>query len=252
MSLKAPARQRHSLPLHEHPDVLADAIRQNEPPRLVASIEQPQTLGRIPDLQVGHRREELVIGDAEGEEELRLPIEQERGEAFRFAGTDQVGEVDVRRQILLAGIRQEIARDPLTRVRGRRSEPADARIEQLLLGEAIVEGDEEAALDAPRQIAVVGSPVEGDVGELPFLKLDSALGEVGLVVAGRLALCPVELAPLPFPHPQLVQTAPALDQPRGGSVGPILAAAVVLAVAVAAPASFRETQEPATAGRGIP
>jgi hypothetical protein len=44
----------------------------------------------------------------------------------------------------------------------------------------------------------------------------------------------------------------ALDQPRGGAVGPVGAALVVLAVAATSPASFWGTEEPATAGRGIP
>jgi eukaryotic-like serine/threonine-protein kinase len=50
----------------------------------------------------------------------------------------------------------------------------------------------------------------------------------------------------------LLASVTALEQPRGGSVGPMAAALVVLTAAASAPASFRRTGEPATAGRGIP
>jgi hypothetical protein len=50
----------------------------------------------------------------------------------------------------------------------------------------------------------------------------------------------------------LLASVTALDQPRGGPVGPIAAGLIVLAAATAAPASFWGTEEPATAGRGIP
>lgn len=50
----------------------------------------------------------------------------------------------------------------------------------------------------------------------------------------------------------LLASVTTLDQPRGGVVGPIGAALVVLAAATAAPTSVRGTGEPATAGRGIP
>jgi hypothetical protein len=50
----------------------------------------------------------------------------------------------------------------------------------------------------------------------------------------------------------LLASVTALEQPRGGSVGPIAAALVVLTAAASAAASFRRAGEPATAGRGIP
>ena len=50
----------------------------------------------------------------------------------------------------------------------------------------------------------------------------------------------------------LLASVTVLDQPRGGPVGPIAAALVVLAAVTAAPASLGGTGYPATAGRGIP
>ncbi|HEY1357242.1 MAG TPA: serine/threonine-protein kinase [Thermoleophilaceae bacterium] len=50
----------------------------------------------------------------------------------------------------------------------------------------------------------------------------------------------------------LLASVTALDQPRGGPVGPIAAALVVFAAAMASQSSFRGTGEPVTAGRGIP
>jgi hypothetical protein len=51
---------------------------------------------------------------------------------------------------------------------------------------------------------------------------------------------------------EVLASVTVLDQPRGGPVGPIVAALVVVGAAATRPASIRGTGEPATAGRGIP
>src|SRR4051794_5475344 len=106
-----------------------------------------------------------MFRDAEGEEELRLAIEEEGAEPARLAGPDQIVEVDVRRQVLLSRIREQVPRHPLPRIGGRGAEAADARVEELPLREPVIEREDEAALDEPRQLVVERTPFEGDVGE---------------------------------------------------------------------------------------
>src|SRR5205085_12579055 len=79
------------------------------------------------------RLEQLVLGNAEGEKELGLAIEEERGETVALAGPDAIGEVDVRGEVLPAGVGEKIARHTLPRVRRRGAVAAQARAEERLL-----------------------------------------------------------------------------------------------------------------------
>src|SRR5262245_3502522 len=107
-----------------------------------------------------------MLGRAEGEEELGLAVEEERGEAGLLASVDEVREIDVRREVLLAGVGQQIARDALARVRGGGPVAAQARAEEGLLRVAVVEGDDEAARNGAADLVVERGPAQGDVGEL--------------------------------------------------------------------------------------
>src|SRR5439155_4542982 len=75
--LKRPPLRRHALPLHEHPYVFADTIRQNEPPRLFALFAKKDWIGRRDFIQ---RLEQLVFSRAGGEQKFRLAIEEQRRE----------------------------------------------------------------------------------------------------------------------------------------------------------------------------
>src|SRR6185369_13746970 len=100
VALETPTFDGDPFCLHQHPDVLSDSVGKHEPPRLLPRLAQLQrSLDRL-HLPLFHRREERVLGDAEGEEELRLAIEEKRGGAELLAGANEIVEVDVRRQIL--------------------------------------------------------------------------------------------------------------------------------------------------------
>ena len=138
---------------------------------------------------------------------------------------------------------------------------------EVLTGKSLLFGIPDGVLPRDYWQASVGEAASHAVGPLlsspalaPALVWAALAPVLALVVRGRFLALDVVAAGAWAAALVVAQAAvaeplapvTALDQPRGGSVGPILAAAVVLAVAVAAPASFRGTQEPATAGRGIP
>src|SRR6185436_4098871 len=100
-------------PLHEHFDVLTDPIREHEASRVFPLFAEGNPLLERVDLEIGGCREELVLRDAEGEEELRLAVEEEGAESEALAGGDEVGEVDVAGQILLARVGEEVPRDAM-------------------------------------------------------------------------------------------------------------------------------------------
>src|SRR6476659_4543871 len=81
VALKTPSLAGHSPPLHENANFFADSIGKNEPPRLFAGLAQRERgLDRL-RFRVVERGEERVLRDAEGQEELRLAIEKQRGGA---------------------------------------------------------------------------------------------------------------------------------------------------------------------------
>src|SRR5262249_31065430 len=158
---KTPSIKRHPFPLHKDAEVLAHSIGQHEPARLVALVEKVEST-----LNLLERLEEFVLRDTESKEKLRLPIEEERREAADFASADEIGEVDVRGQILPAGIGEQIARDALSCVRRGRAVAAQTRAEQRLLRISVVEGDDEPARDGAADLVVQRRPLERDIGEL--------------------------------------------------------------------------------------
>src|SRR2546421_298790 len=87
---------------------------------------------------------------------------------------------------------QEVPRDALPRVGGRGAEAPGARMKELSLRVAVVEGDDEPALDDVADAGVHRLPLQRDVGELAFGELDAARREVIVVRACCLALDPVE------------------------------------------------------------
>src|SRR5213593_3492603 len=128
VALETPAVDRHSPRLHENADVLADSVGEDEPPGLFARFPKLQRCFERFRLQVVERREQRVLRDAERKQKLRLTLENQRFRADFLSFADQIVEVDVRRQVLLARIRQEVARDAMVRVRRRRPEPPYPRM----------------------------------------------------------------------------------------------------------------------------
>src|SRR5207302_8441148 len=114
-----PPLRRDALPLHEHPYVFADTIRQNEPPRLFALFAKKDWIGRRDFIQ---RLEQLVFSRAGGEQKFRLAIEEQRRKSITLARALQIRGVDVRGQVLLAGICEQVARELLRRIGSGRSE----------------------------------------------------------------------------------------------------------------------------------
>jgi hypothetical protein len=119
----------------------------------------------------------------------------------------------VRRQILLACICEQVARDALTRVRRGGAEAADTRVEELVLRIAVVDGDDQPAPDEARDVLVERLPLQRDVGELAVPEGDPARGEVVLVLRRRLALDPLQLS-IALGDPQFVQMLAALHETR--------------------------------------
>src|SRR6266542_5278623 len=213
LPLKRPPLLRHAAALHQYADVLTDPIRQNQPPRLFALFADCERLVGRSELRLVERLEELVLGGARGEQEFGLPVEKERRESVPLPHPLQIREVDVRRQVLLAGIRQQISGDLLRCVRGGRSEMTKTAREKLLLGETVIERENEAARHEPTDVFVHALPFEGNVGELAVAQLDAAISEIVATASFRLMLAPVEL-PLSLGDPQLVQVIAAHDEPR--------------------------------------
>ena len=54
-----------------------------------------------------------MLGDAEGEEELRLAIEKQSTKAVPLTGLDQIAEIEMTGQILPARIREQVACDAM-------------------------------------------------------------------------------------------------------------------------------------------
>src|SRR5213078_1725570 len=121
----------HALSLHQHANVLANAIRQHEPARVLPPLSQFERF--IGGREVTYGSKELVVGRSGSEEKLRLPIEKKRRETIAFACALQVAEVDVRSQVLLARIREEIARDLMSRIRSGGAEVPHAPGKKLFL-----------------------------------------------------------------------------------------------------------------------
>src|SRR4051812_14977838 len=113
VALETPSVDRHSPRLHENADVLADSVGKNEPPGFFARFPQLQRCFDRSRLQVIERGEKRMFRDAEREQKLRLTLENQGCCADFLSFADQVVEVDVRRQVLLARIRQEVARDAM-------------------------------------------------------------------------------------------------------------------------------------------
>src|SRR5438309_1050938 len=107
-----------------------------------------------------------MLGGAEGEEKLRLAIEEARRESARFAGADQVIEVDMRRQILFSRMSEKVARYALLGICGGGSEAARTRMKELRLRIAVVECDDQSPLDDVANVGVQRLPLQRDVGEL--------------------------------------------------------------------------------------
>jgi len=106
---------------------------------------------------------------AEGEKKLRLAIEEACLEVMRFAGANEIVEVDVRGEILLTGIGEKITRDAMLRVRRSRSESSRARMKELRLRIAVVERDDQSALHDVADVVVHRLPLQRNVGELSVM-----------------------------------------------------------------------------------
>src|SRR6476619_2622918 len=68
--LERPPFPSHPPPLHEHAQILADPVRQDESPRILFLLQFGNRLRLVPD--------ERMFGGPQSEKKLRLAVEEER------------------------------------------------------------------------------------------------------------------------------------------------------------------------------
>src|SRR5262245_33702357 len=137
--------------LDQHPDLLPHPLAVEEVHRLAADL--------------GVRAADLVEQAAGGQEE-RLARERHRGQARLLAGADQGREVDVGGQVLAPDVGERIAVRAVPPIAAERAVKADAAVEQARLLEPVVAGDQEAAVEPARELAVERAPDGREGGEL--------------------------------------------------------------------------------------
>src|SRR5688500_7255417 len=108
-----------------------------------------------------------MLGRAAGEKKFRKAVEEQRLTPRRLTGSHQICEVDVGSQVASAGLIEQIPADALLVVGSGSPEPAQPRIEELLLRISIVERDEEASPDKAADVCVIRFPLEREIHELP-------------------------------------------------------------------------------------
>src|SRR5438132_7322031 len=109
--LKRPLPLSHPPPLHQNTDFFSDAVRQHEAPCILALLAHAQRIADGIDFQLVERCKKLMIGGAQGQEKFGLAIEEKRPKTRSLAGALKVCEIDVRGQILSAGVGEQVARD---------------------------------------------------------------------------------------------------------------------------------------------
>ena len=121
-SLERPSTCAEIFFLNEYPDVLSDSVRKEQPFRILPLLKDVHTFTQRLDFDLVDRSQEIVIGRTDGEQELRKTVEKESLEPVLFTGPNQIGEIDVSRQIAKPGVRKQVAGDPLLVVRRGRAE----------------------------------------------------------------------------------------------------------------------------------
>ena len=127
---------------------MSDVVGKKESPRIF-------TLGDERDRFLSglrFAREDFMLCRAECKKKFRLMIEERCVKSARLAGANEIVEVDVRREVLLSGIGEEIARDAMMRIRSRGAEASRTFVKQLRLAIAVVERDDESTFDEIAQL----------------------------------------------------------------------------------------------------
>src|SRR5690606_9217392 len=104
LHLKRPTARFKPFGLHQNAEIFSDGIGQYEPSRILARGDQIDPFLETSDPDFLNRPEESMSRDSNTKEEFREPIEEERLGPLPFSRPLEIGEVDVRGQVLFPRI----------------------------------------------------------------------------------------------------------------------------------------------------